>query len=192
MLAHVWTARALNAGVPGWGAWLRSLERHEALPRRIDPLHLARTRTGRAAPEQVHVVLDHEALAPLVGIRRLPPRRAELAAEAPDLARRVGAVVGLLAPADHRRALMRQTMRPWLAQHAGTPLAVPLEHPAWLQDHADRIAEGVRRAGYAVHGDLADLAPVRRPGVEAPDPRDTLDLAIRMLLTDARQEEEPA
>jgi hypothetical protein len=33
-----------------------------------------------------------------------------------------------------------------------------------------------------VHGDPAVLAPVREPGVEAPAPRSTLALAIRMML----------
>jgi hypothetical protein len=182
MLAHLWTALAFDSGMPGWGAWLRRLERHDALPRRIDPLHLARTRTGQEPASQVHIVLDPEALPSLVGVRRLPPYPGELAAEAPDLARRIGYVMGLLVPDDRRRALMQRTLRPWLAEAPGQPVVVPDEYFHWLNGEASRLADGLSRAGYAVHGDLADLAPARRAGVEAPEPRATLALAVRMML----------
>jgi hypothetical protein len=183
MLAHLWTARAFVGGVPGWRAWLTRLEHAGDLPRRIDPLHLARSRTGRATPDQVHIVLDAGALPALVGVRRPPAGPTELAAEAPELARRIGAVVGLLVPDDRRKSLMRRTLRPWLAEVPGSPLVVPRGHHEWLRDHAARIAEGLTRAGYAVHGDLACLAPVSRPGVAAPSPRTTLAMAMRMMLT---------
>ena len=182
MLAHLWTTHAFGAGIHGWRVWLRRLHRNGALPGRVDPLPLARTRTGRSAPGQVHVVLDPDALPRLVGVRRVSAHPSDLAAEAPDLARRIGSVVGLLVPADHRKALMHRTLRPWLAGVSGSPLAVPAEHLGWLRDHAARIADGLSRAGYAVHGDPGSLAPVRRPGVEAPAPRTTLALAMRMML----------
>jgi hypothetical protein len=102
MLADVWTARAFVGGVPGWRAWLRRLEKAGDLPLRIDPLQLARSRTGRATPDQIHVVLDPGALPALVGVRRPPAGPTELVAEAPELARRIGAVVGLLVPDDRR------------------------------------------------------------------------------------------
>jgi hypothetical protein len=91
-------------------------------------------------------------------------------------------VVGLLVPAAERRALMRGTLRPWLSEVPGSPLALPAEHDDWLRDHAARIAEGLSRAGYAVHGDPGSLAPERRPGVEAPAPQTTLALAMQMML----------
>ncbi len=182
MLAHLWTDRAFEVGIPGWRAWLGRLERDGALPRRIDPLHLARHRTGRSAPDRIHIVLDPDALPPLVGVRRPLGQPPELAAEARDLGRRIGAVVGVLVPGDQRKALMRQVLRPWLAEQPGRPLNVPVEHHGWLRDHAARVADGLSRAGYAVHGDLAGLAPVGRPGVEAPVPRTTLALAMRMML----------
>jgi hypothetical protein len=181
MLAHLWTARSFDGRMPGWGAWLRRLDGH-ALPHRIDPLHLARTRTGQATATRVHIVLDPEALPSLVGRRRLPPYPGELAAEAPDLARRIGNVMGLLVPDDRRRALMQRTLRPWLAEAPGQPVVVPTGYFDWLDGEASRLADGLNRAGYAVHGDLAGLAPVRRAGVEAPAPRATLALAVRMML----------
>jgi hypothetical protein len=182
MLAHLWTNRAFDAGMPGWRAWLRRLEREGALPRRVDPLHLARTCTARSAPDRIHVVLDPAAVPPLLGVRRRLVQPPELAAEVPDLARRIGSAMGLLVPADRRRALMRRTLRPWLAEQPGSPLTVPVEHHGWLRDHAERVADGLSRAGYPVHGDPADLAPVRRTGVEAPAPQTTLALAMRMML----------
>ena len=182
MLAHLWTDRALNAGVPGWRAWLRRLERDGALPRRIDPLHLARHLKGQVAPDRIHVVLDMDAVGPLVGVRRPPVQPPELAGEARELARRIGAVVGILVPADQRKALMRETLRPWLVGQTGSTLVVPAAHHGWLRDHAARIADGLSHAGYAVHGDPGRLVPVRGPGVEAPAPGATLALAMQMML----------
>jgi hypothetical protein len=184
MLADLWTHRALTGGVPGWRAWLRRLERGGGLPRAIDPLHLARRRTGRAAPRRVHVVLDPDALARLVRVRRPPSQPPELSAEARELARRIGTVVGVLVPADRRKALMRRRLLPWLAEYPGSPLVVPDRQHDWLRGHAGRVADGLSRAGYAVHGDLASLS-LRRPGVAAPVPATTLTLAMRMMLARA-------
>jgi hypothetical protein len=182
MLAHVWTARAFGSGIPAWRGWLRTVERHGSLPAPVDPLVTARSRTGYAPPDRIHIVLDHDALPRLLGVRRLTEPQPELAAEAPDLARRISGVAGLLVPDDRRKALMRRTVRPLLAAAPGSPLSVPEEHHSWLRDHAARITDGVSRAGYPVHGDPGVLAPAREPGVEAPAPRSTLALAIRMLL----------
>jgi hypothetical protein len=148
----------------------------------VDPLVTARTRTGDATPDRIHIVLDHDALPHLLGVRRLPEPQPELAAEVPDLARRISGVAGLLVSDHQRKALMRRAVRPVLAGEPGSPLSVPEEHHSWLRDHAARITDGLSRAGYAVHGDPAVLAPVREPGVEAPAPRSTLALAIRMML----------
>ncbi len=179
------------AGGPGFGGWSGD----GALPSRIDPLHLARNQTGRTSPDRIHVVLDPEAVGPLVGVRRPLAQPPELSAEARELGRRIGAVVGLLVPPDQRKALMRETLRPWLAEQPGSTLGVPVEHHGWLRDHAARIAEGLSRAGYAVHGDPGGLAPVGQPDVEAPTPRTTLALAMRMMLAggsgpDTSKEEE--
>ncbi|HET7193362.1 MAG TPA: hypothetical protein VFI99_00095 [Nocardioides sp.] len=182
MLAHVWTARAFGSGLPAWRGWLRTVERHGSLPAPIDPLVAARTRTAHAPTNRIHVVFDRDAVPPLLGVRRLPEPQPELAAEAPDLARRISGVAGLLVPDDQRKALMRRTVRPLLAGEPGRPLSVPEEHHGWLRDHAARITDGLSRAGYAVHGDPAVLAPVRESGVGAPAPRSTLALAIRMML----------
>ena len=192
MLVHLWTIRGFDAGVPGWRTWLRRMEEHGTLPTRIDPLRLARRRTGRSAPDRVHVVLDPDALPRLVGVRRAPRAAPGLAAEARELGRRIGAVVGVLVPADRRKALMRRRLWPWLAEHPGSPLVVPDALDGWLGDHTGRIAEGLSRAGYAVHGNPEGLA-LRRPGVDAPNPAATLTLAMRMMLaggSDANPTEE--
>jgi hypothetical protein len=190
MLAHLWGARAFGAGIPAWRGWLRTVERHGSLPVRVDPLATARTRTGHAAPRRIHIVLDRQALPDLLGVRRVPDPPPELAAEVPDLARRISGVVGLLVPDDQRKPLMVRTVRPMLAGQEGHPLAVSERHHGWLRDHAERIAEGLSRSGYAVHGDPATLVPVRAKGVEAPPPRSTLALAIRMMLADTDTEKE--
>jgi len=189
MLADLWTHRALSAGVPAWRAWLRRLERGGALPRPIDPLHLARRRTGRAAQYRVHVVLDPDALPRLLRVRRPPRQPPELSAEARELARRIGAVVGVLVPADRRKLLMRQRLLPWLAEYPGSPLVVPTRHHGWLGDHAGRVADGLNRAGYAVHGDPDVLAPSEHRHSGTVDRTRTLELAVAACVRAWRRQE---
>ncbi|MER7546486.1 hypothetical protein ABTW95_26115 [Spirillospora sp. NPDC127506] len=40
-----------------------------------------------------------------------------------------------------------------------TAMALPHEHAAWASRRAAEVADGIRAAGYQVHGDLAELAP---------------------------------
>lgn len=189
MLADAWTRRSFDRGAPSWGSWLRQVTRHDQLPVHIDPLRQARTWSARVGRDRVHVVLDHDALPGLLGVRRPlggSPRGldvpGEVPAHVPDLARRVASLLGLHVPAQQRTALLTRTLRPRLADVTGPPLVVPAEHQVWVRARAERAADGLRRAGYAVHGDLDDLAPGRRTGVEAPDHAATLDLAMRLML----------
>jgi hypothetical protein len=73
-------------------------------------------------------------------------------------------------------------LRPRLESVSGEPLLVPDRHTGWVAGHARRMADGLRRDGYAVHGDLDGLTPGRRSGVVTPDPTVTLDVAIRLML----------
>ncbi len=182
MFAHAWTARAFDAGGPGWEEWLRTLvERNQVAPR-VDLLRAARTWSDLVGRERVHVVLDPAAVARLVGVRR--PFRApdELSADAVDLARRVASVLGLLVTPDRRAALLNRTLRPRLVGVGGPPLVVPPEHRDWLRRRAVRMRDGLVRAGYAVHGDPDTLLPDDRAGVVDPSDAGVLALALRMLL----------
>lgn len=181
LLYDAWTRRSFDMGAPSWRTWLRQVTRQDELPVRFDPLRQARAWSGRVGRNRVEVVLDHGALPGLLGVRRLD-LPAEAPAAVPDLARRVAALLGLHVPSDQRTALLRQTLRPRLAAVTGPPLVVPEEFAPWLEQRAQRLSDGLLRAGYAVHGDLDGLRPGRRTGVEAPDHAATLDVAMRLLL----------
>jgi hypothetical protein len=63
-------------------------------------------------------------------------------------------------------------------------------HRDWLEGAAERMRQGIRLAGYAVHGDLDELVP-RWPdtpeqaiAARGPSPDATLELAIQVLLDD--------
>lgn len=181
MLADAWTRRAFDFGAPGWRSWLEQVTRHDRVPGRIDVLAQARAWSARVGRSRVHVVLDPAELPGLLGVRSLPAVPAPAAA-VPDLARRVASVLGLHVSAEQRTALLRHRLRPLLEGSAGEPLTLPEAHHPWAHAQAERAAEGLRRAGYAVHGDPHSLLPVDRSGTGAPDAGETLGLAIGLLL----------
>lgn len=182
MVAHAWTARSLAEGAPAWRDFLAGVTRTRALPRRVDVLRIARTWTERVGPERVRVVLDPAEVPRLVGVRRPLPGPLPLSADATDLARRVGQVLGLLAVPGRRRALLHQTLLPRLVAVEGPPLVVPPEHEEWLHTRAVRVRDGLLRAGYPVVGDPDRLLPVARAGVPEPSDAGVLALAMRLLL----------
>lgn len=181
MLAHAYTRRCLDQGPPGWPSWVARLADQDELPLAADPLRQARRWRGQARAEEIEVVLDRSLLPRRVGVRRLPDPP-ELPAVATDLARRVAGLLGLFVSSEERVALLRRRLRPRLADVSGPLLALPERHLDWARDRAERLAEGLRRDGYAVHGELDDLRPSHRSGVVAPDADATLDLALRLVL----------
>jgi len=188
MVAHAWTARSLAEGAPAWRDWLGGHTRGRSLPRRVDLLRIARAWSGRVGPERVRVVLDPAAVPRLVGVRRPLPGPPAVSADATDLARRVGQVLGLLAVPGRRRALVHRTLLPRLVAAGGPPLVVPAEHADWLHTRAVRLRDGLLRAGYAVHGDPDLLLPVDRAGVPEPSDAGVLALAMRLLLESPERE----
>lgn len=190
MTAHAWTHRAFGEGVNAWREWLRLLQERRELPARADLLGVCRVWERRVGKERVHLVLDPAAVAPLVGERRSLSEPRTLPGEAGELARRVGSVLGLLVPPDVRASLLSMSLRPQVTAvsvtRRGRPLVVPPAHRTWVEEAAERMRRGIRRAGYAVHGDLDALVPVWPDDVEpahaGPSPDVTLDLAIEVLL----------
>ncbi|HEU5036844.1 MAG TPA: hypothetical protein VFT70_07560 [Nocardioides sp.] len=182
MVAHAWTARSLAEGAPVWRDWLSACTRGRALPRRVDLLRTARAWTDRVGPERVRIVLDPAELPRLVGGRRPLPGPHPLSADATDLARRIGQVLGLLVVPGRRRALVHQTLLPRLLAEEGPPLVVPPEHTDWLHTRAVRVRDGLLEAGYPVHGDPDRLLPTARAGVPEPSDAGVLALAMRLLL----------
>jgi len=195
MAAHAWTHRAFTEGVTAWREWLRLLRERRQLPARADLLAVSRSWERRVGKDRVHVVLDPAAVPRLVGDRRPLATPATLPGECGELARRVGSVLGLLVLPDQRESLLSTRLRPRVeASLAGTPgaspLVVPPAHRDWVEAAAERMREGIRRAGYAVHGDADalvprwpdDYDPVGDPARGSPSPEATLDLAVRVLL----------
>ena len=182
LVAHAWTARSLAEGAPAWRDWLTPYTRGRHLPRRVDLPRIARAWAERVGPERVRLVLDPAEVPRLVGVRRPLPGPAPLSADAVDLARRVGQVLGLLAAAGRRRALLHQALVPRLAGFGGAPLVVPDEHADWLHARAVRVRDALLRAGYPVHGDPDRLLPVPRAGAPEPSDAGVLALALRLLL----------
>ena len=183
MLADVWTHRAFGPGVHPWRGWIGRLTREDQLPDDIDLLARAARAARRVGPRRVHVVVDPRHLPGLVGVRAplVPPPPP--AAPVPELARRVSTVLGLTVTGPERAALLRDRLRPLLADTPGEALTLPPKHMAWAQARAERLITGLRRAGYAVHGDPEALRPHPGNGVAAPDVDATLLLALRLLRT---------
>ncbi|WP_028643666.1 hypothetical protein [Nocardioides sp. URHA0020] len=182
MLVDLWTARSLSQGVQSWRAWLDRASRADRLPARID---LARTADhwGReVGTARVHVVLDLDAVPRLTRGRGPLPGSPPLTADAVDLARRVGQVLGVLVVPEERRALLRQSLVPRLLDAPGEPLVLPARHTGWVRAHARRTTDDLLEGGYAVHGRLGSLLPIDRPGVTEPSDPGVLALALRLLL----------
>jgi hypothetical protein len=142
----------------------------------------------------VHVVLNLRDVPRLVGDRRPLVAPAPVAGEAGELARRVGSVLGLLVLPDARETLLTTRLRPRVEAAARTlpatsALVVPPDIRDWVESAAERMRQGIKRAGYAVHGDLDALVPrwsaPAGTGV-GPTPQATLDLAVRVLLDERR------
>ncbi|HET9996245.1 MAG TPA: hypothetical protein VFQ17_01955, partial [Nocardioides sp.] len=194
MTAHAWTHRAFTEGVNSWREWLRQLQERREVPARADLLAVCRAWERRVGKARVHVVLDLRDVPRLVGDRRPLVAPAPVAGEAGELARRVGSVLGLLVLPDARETLLTTRLRPRVEAAARTlpatsALVVPPDVRDWVESAAERMRQGIKRAGYAVHGDLDALVPrwsaPAGTGV-GPTPQATLDLAVRVLLDERR------
>ncbi len=191
MTAHVWTHRAFGEGVNAWREWLRAVRERRQIPARADLVGVCRAWEQRVGRDRLRVVLDPAAVAALVGERRPLDAPASLPGEAGELARRVGAVLGLLVRPEVRADLLSLGLRPrveaaLVASGIGRPLVVPPAHQDWVERAAEQMRRGIKRAGYAVHGDLDALVPVwpadLDPASAGPSPDATLDLAVYVLL----------
>lgn len=182
LLVDTWTARCLSYGALPWSAFLRRARRLDAVPPPGDLLRTARAWRERVGPAKVQVVLDLDELPRLVRVRRPPAGGPTLSADAVELARRVGQVLGLLAVPDERRALLHQVLVPRLVDAPGDPLVLPARHLPWAREQARLMRDGLLEDGYAVHGDPDGLLPVERPGVPRPSDPEVLALALRLLL----------
>ena len=195
MLVHAWTARCFGTeGVRPWPEWVAAAARGGALPPRIDLAEVARTWAQRVGAGHTHVVLDDPRRgARLAGLRTTPGATRDLCADAIELARRTGPVVGTLVPPERRAQLLWHRLRPLLSVFEGATLQVPERHRPWLAERGADLRQRLARGDYAVHGDLPEVsvaAPTAdragRPGhpvtVAAPDDERVLALAMQVLL----------
>ena len=152
----------------------------------MDLLTAATTWSRRVGRERVEIVLDPALLPRLLGVRRPLPKPPAYSADAVDLARRVGAALGLLVQPGDRSALLHEGLGPRLLAAPGPALRVPERHAEWVRRRAVRMRDGLLSAGYAVHGDPDALVPLPEPGsgsdVSGPDDVGVLALALRLLV----------
>lgn len=181
MLVHVWTARSFGAGARPWHEWIATEIRRPTLLPVIDLATVADQWSGRVGAARVHVLLgDPRPAVRLAGARRPRPVLLDLSADAVELARRTGPVLGSLVSPERRTRLMWHRLRPVLAAAGGPALVVPARHRTRLQEQTAALRRRLAAGDYAVHGDLPD--PSDRPGVTAPDEERVLALAMRLLL----------
>jgi hypothetical protein len=184
MLVHVWTARSLGAGARRWPEWVAGEVRRPTVLPGIDLAAVAAHWAGRVGPTRVHVLPgdagDLRRATRLAGARRARPVLLDLSADAVELARRTGPVLGSLVSPETRTHLMWHRLRPVLAATDGPPLVVPDRYRRHLVEQTAVLRRRLALGNYAVHGELPD--PSDRPGVTAPDEDRVLDLAMRLLL----------
>ncbi|GAB2884927.1 DUF6752 domain-containing protein [Nocardioides pacificus] len=203
-VASGWQERlkfALATPLEQWVPKPESAARSEWGWRTMDPAGVTARWGAGLPPGQVHVVTGAAGGAPeqlwqrfaaATGLDavplQLPPARSNtsLGAAASEVLRRVNEHVA--APLDTNREQARW-LRDVLAHQVlapldGTPLAITAAQLADAQDHYTSGRAAIERAGYRVHGDLADLAPSETSGptpAEVPV-EEVLDVAVRALL----------
>ncbi|MFT4082196.1 MAG: hypothetical protein QM638_06395, partial [Nocardioides sp.] len=194
LLADVWVSRAFGEGVVGWPAWLRQAGRRHDLPPRADLRGVAGWWRARVGESRVQIVTELDRLPELLGpgvlARLVGPggvrgprlgRGPRLSADAAELARQVGPVLGVLVDPGSKETLLRRTLLPRLVRldPAGPPLGVPEWARGWIATQARRQRDALREAGYAVHGDLAQLSD--RLDGRPPRAERVLELALAAL-----------
>ncbi|MGI8522237.1 MAG: hypothetical protein ACR2K3_02860 [Nocardioides sp.] len=181
LLAHTWTARCFAVGAPAWSEWVSVLAAADRLPPRVDLARACAEYAARLEPRRVHVVFDHDQIAPLVGVRHRFVTDTDLPAQAVELARRTAPVLGLLVTPPARRALLER-LRHWLSEATGPTIAVPPRTRDWVAERAQGMRRDLIAGGYAVHGDLGVLTAGMAAGIAEPSEEGVLALAIELLL----------
>ena len=186
MMAEYWSAAVRNGGILKWSTVWRRAEAAGRLPPSIDVADIAE-RLATKSTRQVHVVAARsaeEAAALSAGVLRADPAVVGENGDAAlaDLLRRLNRLTGLAHGPGRVRELARTLAarldEPATPAHSASSLAPPPPAMGWAQEQAASSAERIRRAGYAVHGELDALTPTdhRMPGTV--DRGRTLELAV--------------
>ncbi len=193
MLTHAWALRCFGPGAPPWAEWLDEALRPGRLPASVDLVRSARHWSERVGPRRLTVVLDPTAVPRLAGAprrraRAITDRVPAVPADAAELARRVGPVLGVLVAPERRELLLRRVLLPRLAG-AGPTLTVPPDRLRRVRRRAARVRDALLEGRYAVHGDPSALLPRSAagptgptgPATTEPDGAAVLSLALRLL-----------
>jgi hypothetical protein len=190
MMAEHWAANARAGGILKWSTLWRRAQATGLLPGEIDVGTLAARLEGRRR-EPVHVVVAREAQqAAEATARLLRARPLEVGGSGDltetDLLRRVNRLTALTGGSAQVRdlALRLAAVLDQMAAQGGSPRApvVPRASFAWATERATTLGRELRSAGYAVHGDVAVLAPAHHEHSGAVDRTRTLELAIAVCL----------
>ncbi|MEX0427874.1 hypothetical protein AB3X52_09600 [Nocardioides sp. DS6] len=195
LLTHVWTARCFGQGAIAFAPWLARARREDELGPRGDLRRIAGWWADRVGRERVEIVLDPSELPTLLGVGGRMPGPPRLAADAVEVARRVGPLLGLLVEPEEKARLLRRALLPRLRRAAapgaaGPALAVPADDLDWVTERALTLRDGLLADGYAVHGDPDLLLPRERSGAApaaTPDPGGALALMLRLLVDGPRR-----
>ena len=164
-VADLWRHRVREGAAVSWPRFWRRVMGEPRLRPRLDVADLAERVTASTKPSRVHVCVGAsvaDAVAVAEGVVGLTPSEPPRAAEAPVATALRARVNQVLAIAGRAGAPTAAGLDALLAV---IPPAPPLRAPAFADDHVttttaslrDALAGGQRRAGYAVHGDLAIL-----------------------------------
>jgi hypothetical protein len=193
LLAQIWSTRVQRGAPVRWVTFAGRWARRDELPPSADLPTIARFWAGRVGAGRVHVVAGPDprrTTAEILGLRTADPVAPadphSLSPAAVDLLRRLNRVLNVRLAGDARRAHLRRVAA-LLPEDPAPALDVPKQHRAWLDDRARRVAEDLRAGGYAVHGDLAVLAP-RHVGAPHPRSADVLELVLDTCLRVAELE----
>jgi hypothetical protein len=185
VLAQVWSRRVQDGDSVRWATFLRRWARRDAVPPGADLAATARFWADRVGPSRVHVVTGpglRRSAVDVLGLDTAPPSAGtatsprSLSPAAVDLLRRLNRVLGVRVSEEERLAHLRRATA-LLPEAADPVLAVPPRLRDWVEARAAEVAAGLRSGGYAVHGDLARIAP-RHAGATHPRRPDVLALVL--------------
>jgi hypothetical protein len=190
-LAQVWSTRVQHGAPVRWVTFAGRWARRDQLPPSTDLPSIASWWADRVGRERVHVVTGpavRRTAAEVLGLRTAPAAGADPRSLSPagvDVLRRLNRVLNVRLPEERRAARLR-----WVAgllpEDPAPALDVPDRVRDWVDARARRLADDLAAGGYAVHGDLALVAP-RHQGAPHPRNPDVLGLVLDTCLRAADQ-----